>query len=383
VILPRCSVFALLLAGCVGPQRPVDFRWVDGAKQSAGAAVAVRWALDLAEPMTGAYIPVEQAAPGVDVRAGRVYVGSTNGALIGLDTTGREIFRYDAKGSIEAQPTVDVERGEIYAATVRGTVLALQSDAALRWKAEAGGAISQPGILSDDALYVVTDGDSVLALSRADGSTLWRYHRDPPEGFGISGHAGLTFTAGKLLTGFADGTVVALDASDGRVLWELDTALDLEDMDPTRRFTDVDTTPAVSGDRAYVASFSGGLYGVAIADGSIQVHYRDLRAITALTATTDALFVSSAEHGVLCLELPTLALRWKRRIERGNPGKAEVRGDNVYLSESDGALLVLALADGKELGRLETGHGITAPATLAAGQGFVLSNARRLVAFTY
>jgi outer membrane protein assembly factor BamB len=376
---------ASLLVSCVsGGQRNRRGDGFDAAKPSSGPGVAVRWSTELADSYQGAYLPVEQAAPVLDARSERVYVGSTRGALLAFDERGRQLFRYDAKAAIEAQPTVDSIRGEVYAATVTGTLIALRADdAALRWKAEAGGSITQQGLLSNDALYVVTDTDSVLAVSRADGSVLWRYHRDPLEGFGITGHAGLTMTGSKLITGFSDGMVVALDAGDGRVLWELNTSLDLEDVDPTRRFTDVDTTPAVAGNTVYVASFSGGLYAVDLGNGAIQLHRDEMQGINGLTATPDALLVSSAEHGILCLDLPGLTLRWKRAVGRGSPSKAEVRGDNVYVTESLGAFLVLALGDGAELGRLETAHGITAPATLERGRGFVLSNAGTLYAFTY
>jgi outer membrane protein assembly factor BamB len=257
------------------------------------------------------------------------------------------------------------------------------SDASQRWQTEIGGPVSQPAILSGDAIYLVTDSDAIVAVSRADGAILWRYNRDPREGFAIAGHAGLTHVNGRLVTGFADGAVVALDASDGRVAWEVDTSLDLEEVDPARRFTDVDTTPAVAGNLVYAASFTGGLYAIDLTSGGMQLHHAELHSITGIAATEDALIISSAEQGIICLDLPGLNLRWQRRVERGNPGRAEIRGDNAYVSESRGALLALSLSDGRERGRLETAHGITAPASLEIGQGYVLSNAGTLYAFTY
>jgi outer membrane protein assembly factor BamB len=345
--------------------------------------VLVRWALDIAPAWGGNYIPVDQAAPGVDAAHDRLYVGSTTGVLWALSGSGKRLHHYDAGASIEAQPVVDPERGELYVCTVRGTVLALRSeDLSLRYKVETAASISQGGLLSRDALYVVTDTDLVLALSRADGSVLWRYRREPREGFSIAGHAGLSMAGTKLLAAFGDGTVAALDAGDGRLLWSVDTSADIEEID-SRHFVDVDTTPTVVGDIVYVASFSGGLFGLELSSGTIRAHETVLKGVTAITATQDALLVSSAERGVLCLDLPDLTLRWQRKIERGAPGRAEAHGDGVYVAESLGALLTLALADGRELGRLETGHGVTAPPIIEGRHGFMLSNAGRLYAFTY
>ncbi|MFI5306791.1 MAG: PQQ-binding-like beta-propeller repeat protein [Polyangiales bacterium] len=373
---------AALGAGCAGNQH-ADFGFLDGSKRSAGTGVLVRWVLDIAPPGTGNYIPVEQAAPGVDPIHDRLYVGSTAGVLWALSAAGKRLHHYDAGASIEAQPVVDPERNELYVSTVRGRVIALRSeDLSERYKIETGASISQAGLLSHDALYVVTDSDLVLALSRADGTVLWRYHREPREGFSIAGHAGLTMAGTKLLAAFGDGEVVALDAGDGKLLWSVDTSADIEELD-SRHFVDVDTTPTVVGDVVYVASFSSGLFGLELSSGTVRARETVLKGVTAITAAQDALLVSSAERGVLCLDLPDLTLRWQRKVARGAPGRAEVHGDGVYVAESLGALLTLALADGREIGRLETGHGVTAPPVIEGRRGFMLSNAGRLYAFTY
>jgi outer membrane protein assembly factor BamB len=343
----------------------------------------MRWTQEFASAST-AYIPVEQASPGVDAKSGRVYTGSSQGTFWALNDAGKRLNHYDAKAAIEAAPTIDPKGGELYLATVRGTLYAMRSeDLSIRWQTELGGPVSQAGFLRDDTLYIATDNDSVLALARTDGSLLWRYRREPREGFSIAGHAGLTAAGDKILTGFGDGTVVALSAGDGRVLWEVDTSADIEDLDSSRTFVDVDTTPVVVGDIVYVASFAVGVFGLELGTGTVHTHEAALKGVTAITAAPDALLISSAELGVVCLDLPGMTLRWRHKIDRGAPTKAKVAGDSVYVGESLGALLALALANGKELGRLETGHGITAPVALDGRRGFLLSNAGILYAFAY
>lgn len=379
-----CGVLlaSALCGGCAGAGSRADYSWFDGTRGRPAGSLAVSYSLDLM-PEGGSYVPVERATPGLDPVGGRFYVGTTRGLLLAFNTDGRERYRVDAGAAIEAQPVIDPRTGEVYAATVRGTLLALHGEnGEQHWKAEAGAAVSQPVLLTKDAVYVVTDEDAVLAFARKDGSVLWRYRREAREGFLIAGHAGLTLADNRVLAGFDDGAVVALDAGDGRVLWETDTSLDLEDIDPARRFTDVDTTPAVVDDMVYVASFSGGLYGLELATGTVRSHEGQLKGITGITATRDALLLSSAELGVLCLDLPMLTPRWQRKIH-GAPGRTEVQGDRVYVAESLGAFLALSLADGRELGRIQTAHGITGQAALSGRRGFVLSNAATLYAFTY
>jgi len=53
------------------------------------------------------------------------------------------------------------------------------------------------------------------------------------------------------------------------------------------------------------------------------------------------------------------------------------------VTESRGALLALSIADGRELGRLQTEHGFAAAPSMAEGQGAILGNAGTLYAFDY
>ena len=382
ILATGCCLLAL---GC-GVVRSGDFRAFDGTpRDSAGPALSVRWTLPLSTDIVGKYVPVEQASPAVDPRKGRVYVGSTRGTLWALDADdGRKLYGHDAGAAIEAQPAVDAERDEVYAINVRGTVFALHGEAgAERWKTQLEASVSKPAVLSADAVYVVTDEDTVFALARKDGTVLFRYKREPVEGFAVAGHAGIAIADGTLVTAFGDGVVVALDASDGRVRWELDTAAEIEEGDPRRRFTDVDTTPAIAAGVVYVASFNSGLYAVNLDDGELRHHDPSLPAIIGVAATPDALLLSSGVRGVICLDLPELTPRWQYVPQHGAVGALHVEHGRVYVAESLGALVSLSLADGQEVGRLQTRHGFTAPAMLDAHRGFALSNTGTIYAFVY
>jgi outer membrane protein assembly factor BamB len=233
-------------------------------------------------------------------------------------------------------------------------------------------------------LYLVTDADGVFALSRKDGSTLWRYQREPRAGLKVTGHAGLLSSDQRLITGFSDGSIVALAKGDGRVLWAIDTTLDFADTAQAEQgFVDVDTTPVQVGDLVYAASFLAGFYAVHIQDGSVQLRHAELTGITSIAADERTILLASAEHGVVCYDLPTMTERWNHQQNmRGAPNHVQVHGHVAYVAESRGALLALSLADGRELGRIQTVHGFAASATLSdEGSGFILGNAGILYAF--
>lgn len=381
------ALVALAAVGCGAGGSGVDYGHYDRTTRvSSGPELRVRWTKLLAPEWGGPYVPVERASAALDPQRQRIYIGSTQRALWAFDQRGRELYKVPMDASVEAQPTLDARRDELYVATGSGRVYALNaSDGAERFHVELGSPVSQPGVLSDDAIYLVTDGDGVFAISRKDGSTLWRYQRDPRAGLKVTGHAGLLSSDQRLITGFSDGSVVALAKSDGRPLWVVDTTLDLVDSSLAETgFVDVDTTPAQVGDVVYVASFMAGLYGLRVQDGVAQFRNPDLTGITGLTADERTLSLVSAERGITCYDLPALRVRWSRTQGlRGAANNIHLEGRILFVTQSRGALLALAIADGQELGRLQTMHGFTSQPSLVQGQGTILGNAGTLYTFEY
>jgi outer membrane protein assembly factor BamB len=379
----------LLLAaiGCGAGSADVDYGRYDGtSRRSAGPGLHVRWTKPLAPEWGGPYIPVERAAAAIDPVHERMYVGSSQRELYAFDVSGRELYRFEADSSIEAAPTLDARSDELYVASASGRVTALDADDGnVRWNAELGATVSRPGVLSEDAIYLVTDNDGVFALSRKDGSVLWRYQRDPRAGLKITGHAGLASAEQTLVTGFSDGAIVALAKGDGRALWVVDTTLDLTDSSQAETgFVDVDTTPAIVGDIVYAASFLAGLYGIRMQDGVTQFRNAELTGVTSLTADERTLSMVSAERGVSCYDLPALTQRWSHNVNiRGAANSITLENRTLFVTESRGALLALAIADGHELGRLQTEHGFAATPSLRQGQGAILGNSGILYAFDY
>ncbi|MBC7172498.1 MAG: PQQ-binding-like beta-propeller repeat protein [Polyangiaceae bacterium] len=380
---------ALALAGCTNSpfSAPPAFT-MEGAtalRESGPGVLRLRFTKTLIEPHRGAYVPVESASAALDAQNDRIYQGTTQGVLYVFDSAGRQRGRYDAGGAIEASPAIDSARRQMYLPVVDGTIHALDaSTLELKWKEDVGFAVRNTPVLTDDALYIVTETDQVNALAREDGAVLWTYRRPPGEQFSVAGQAGLTLVDGRIYTGFSDGVVVALDASDGAVLWEADTSEDVEEVDSNRpSFADVDVTPVVSGDQVYVASYAAGLYALSRTNGSVEWRDRDRRAIVKLADAGRWLIVLSATDGISAIDRTTRETIWKRPIERGSPTSVRVMEENALLlyGESRGGLLALTVREGREVGRLEAGHGFTAQAAVLDGLGAILSNSGSLFVF--
>ncbi|HJK91026.1 MAG TPA: PQQ-binding-like beta-propeller repeat protein [Polyangiaceae bacterium LLY-WYZ-15_(1-7)] len=385
-------VGGLFGCGAVGPQ---DYGWFgDRGERNltvAGDTLRVRWTKDLTagleDPFTpghqgSPYTPVEHASAGLDPRRDRVFIGSSQGGFYAFSSSGRPLFRYDPQSGVEATPAVD-EWGDVYLVAEDGVVHALRGRTGeVRWKEESPGPVRQAPVLTEDAVYVVTEDDQVAAFNRENGEILWTYEREVDVEYAIAGHAGLTLADGTLYTGFTDGTVVALDAADGTVVWERPTQLDYEpDGSDALRFYDVDTTPVVTEDTVYVASFLTGLYGLERSSGTV-LWREPMTGVTAIAEAAERfLVVSSADDGLLVLGRDDRRVRWRRNVDRGAPGQPVVAGATVLVGESQGSLLALDVRSGREKARIDAGQGFSSAPAVAGRYGWILSNGGRLMAF--
>ena len=165
----------------------------------------------------------------------------------------------------------------------------------------------------------------------------------------------------------------------------VDTTLDLVDSaQADLGFVDVDTTPVRVGDAVYVASFAAGLYALRVQDGTALHHNAELTGVTSLAADDRTITLVSAEHGVVCYELPDMSVRWSRNAHiRGAANHVRLHDRMLFVTESLGALLALSISDGRELGRLQTEHGFSAEPTLRARQGAIVGNSGIMYAFDY
>lgn len=390
VLLPALvSLLGLWAVGCApGLIGARDYQWFEGRHDDRSARVGslkLAWRRRLTPVDGGRYRPSETASATLDPAADRVYVGLSTGHFRAFTGAGSPVYAYEAGSAVGAAATLDAARDEVFVPTEGGVLHALRaSTGKLLWRAEVQGALSQPVVLADDAVYAVTDSDVVVAFERTGGEALWRYRRDTPEAFFVSQHAGLLLHGRRLLAAFTEGVVVSLDPADGSVEWERDTTLDLEaGPDGPPRFADVDTTPLLVEGVLYVASFAGGLYALELESGSVLHRDREMTGVTAIAeATSRVLILSSGDRGIVAYDRVARRPLWERAASRGGPTQATVADGLVLFGETGGGFVTLALSSGRELGRFEAGHGFSAAATVAAGRGYVLSNGGSLIAFS-
>jgi outer membrane protein assembly factor BamB len=387
----RLAAVSLLLVAATGcgasgtPKTNADaFGWTergDAYARPGEGGFSVRWSRQLTDLTEARYLPVEMSGAAFDPKRKRIYVGTTEGNMFALDLEGRRHFFYDAGAQVESRPAVDLETGEFYFPSVDGTVHGLMPDGTVKWRNKLIGSVRTTPVLTKDALYIVSELDEVTALARDDGRILWTYGKDPVDEITIAGHAGLLLEGGRLYAAFTDGAVSALNPTDGRVEWEIETALDVERRPGNvPQFLDVDTTPVLLRGVLYVASFTAGLYALDPKNGSVVWRDATFTGVTGLAAAGRMLVVASARRGISLLDLRTRLVVWEKAPERGAPTTPVVTETGTVLyGETQGSLLSLSLSDGREIARAEGGHGFSATPSVRGSFGGAMSNGGRFL----
>ncbi len=175
---------------------------------------------------------------------GTVYVGSSDGVLYALNSSGGLRWAYQTGGSIDSSPALN-SYGDIYVGSYDGGLSCIGSDGLLKWRYQTGGMIwSSPNIASDGTVVFGCQDGHVYALN-SDGTQKWSYNAGAT--VWSSPAIGLD---GSVYFGCGDGRLCAL-TSAGAFKWSYQTG------------SAVDSSPAIGDDGViYVGSGDAWFYAI-------------------------------------------------------------------------------------------------------------------------
>jgi outer membrane protein assembly factor BamB len=242
-------------------------------------------------------------------------VGSCSGTLHLLDrNTGEPIWRYDTRNDAEdtyfhGTPLVTEELILIGTdGKQTGYVYAFEKETGkVRWKYQAGSGTSDRGGVRTDivglgsSVYVVTFGEEAISLDLDTGRVNWTFP-------GIHHKRSPVVRAGSVFFAGVDGTVYALDAASGQMLWK------------KKLGAPVSTSLSCAGDDLYVGSSNGRVYRLNPKTGTVLAEFApDGRPIRRLIVSGDSLLVFLDTGGkpteadaVTCLDRSLEQVRWSQ-----------------------------------------------------------------------
>ncbi|HMN43195.1 MAG TPA: outer membrane protein assembly factor BamB [Povalibacter sp.] len=314
------------------------------------------------------------------VAEGVVYAASHDGEVVALDATnGRNKWSVKTKLPLAAGP--DVGAGLVILGSSDGDVIAL--DAATgqqRWrKAINSEVLARPAIVNDLVIVRTVDGH-LEGLSLTDGATRWAVDEQVPR-LTLRGTASPVVAGDRVIAGFDNGRVLAVDVRNGDVLWDAIVNAP-HGRTELERLSDIDSPVHVSGDDIFVVGFQGRVAMLALDSGQIW-WARDASSYRGFSMDDDNIYLTNSDGVIVAMKRNDGAVVWEQnRLRRRGLTAPTIDGDSLLVGDFEGYVHWLDKATGEIVARHKTdGERISNAATAADGRTFVQTDSGKLIAF--
>ena len=214
------------------------------------------------------------------------------------------------------------------------------------WKFKTGGRVLSSPVVADGVLYVGASDGTVYALDATNGAQKWRFRTGGPVASSPAVGGGLVYFSSL------DGKVYAVDAATGAERWSF----------------------ATKGERRFTAP---GIHGAIPRTEQMPDPFDVF--LSSPTLVSGTLYIGSGDQHVYALDAATGALRWSFATGDVVHASPAVANGLVYIGSWDRNLYAIDAATGRERWRYTTGNdtviynqiGIASSAAVANGLVFV------------
>lgn len=309
-----------------------------------------------------------------------VYAASHDGVVVALAAdSGKRLWQVKTKLPLSAGP--EVGAGLVILGSSDGDIIALDaSNGAERWrKAIASEILARPLVVNDLVVIRTVDGH-LEALSLVDGSARWAVDEQVPR-LTLRGTAPPVLAGDRIIAGFDNGKVLAVDPRNGEVLW--DTIVNApRGRTELERLADIDAPARVAGDDIFVVGFQGRVAMLARDSGQIW-WARDASSYRGFAMDERNLYLTNAESVVVAMRRSDGAVQWEQDgMRRRGLTAPAIDGDALVVGDFEGYLHWLDKSTGAIVARQKTGgERITNAAVTEGGRVFVQTDAGKLLAY--
>lgn len=290
-----------------------------------------------------------------------------------LDLTDRSDASFVAGG-------VGVGRGLVLVGTVRGHLVALSiTDGTEVWRQLLSGEVLAPATVASEVIIVQTGDGKMSALEVEDGATRWTFVTQPPALL-LRGTASPALSPPYVISGFANGSVAAVEIASGLPVWEQRVTLP-EGTTDIDRMVDVDGRPIIIERFVYAASHQGKVRAMNQESGDIIWEAAE-PSFHALAHNADHIFVVRDDNEIVAIHRESGDELWRQpKLQSVTLTDPLVYEDYLVVADHKGFIHVLAQDDGRLVGSRRLGKSFRTPLVNAGDDVFyALDDAGKLQA---
>lgn len=283
-----------------------------------------------------------------------VIQGNAVDGLVNYDRkSGREIWRIELENGVEGG--AELAADTLFFGAGDGLLRSVDAlTGKTNWSVPMRAELLAAPTLDRGILIAQTGADVLYGLEAETGKLLWTYNRQVTGNLSVRSTTRPVIHEENVLAGFSDGYLVALRKRDGVVQWE-------RKLGKGNRFRDVDSTPAINGKKAYVASYDGLLVSLNLDSGEViwQSDFGGYLPVTIGTgAYADRLYFSTIDGRVLEIDEATGKELRSIKLSTGIATQPLISKNLLVFGESEGAIRVLDLDSLKTVAHYSSGEGI-------------------------
>ena len=299
------------------------------------------------------FAPEERSGP--LIINGVAYVGHSGRRFEAVNLATEEIL-WSVPVSGRIYTTAAYADGLLVFGDDHGTVTAVDLAGTVVWTFSAGYPVVASPLIADGKVFVAVADQNVFCLELNSGEPVWQYGRQLPRRQGIWRALGLCYGDNRVFAGFADGSLVALDAVLGRVLWR-------KELGSRKLLGDVSVGPTYAGGKVFAGAFSGPVVCLQAATGE-EVWRAEVEGTAGFAVGDRVVYLGTNAGEIMALGRADGAVLWKVALDGGVPAPPVLAGDAVVTGASAGSFYVLSAEDGAVRQSFRPGTGVYAQAAV-------------------
>jgi outer membrane protein assembly factor BamB len=319
-----------------------------------------------------------ELTPAID--GDRIYAASEDGDVLAINReNGDVVWRSELRVAITGG--VGAGGGLVLVGTEEAEVLALdQTDGEVRWRSRVSSEVLSAPQTNGRVVVAQTVDDKLVALEADSGERRWIYESNLPP-LTLRGTSRPLFTsAGTVVAGFSNGTLVAVNLDDGVFRWEERVAVPEGEYD-IDRVIDVDGDLVLDGNRVLASSYQGNIMAFDSASGRI-VWGHEASSYHGIDIGFGNIYYSDDRGHLVAVRDNSNDITWENDdLEYRAITAPTAVGNYVAVADFEGYIHLISQIDGRIVGRYEAdGDGVRSNLLFAGGTLYVYGNSGRLSA---
>lgn len=343
----------LALAACGGKTKKTEFFEEEVApkkpKISNQTSVKRNWVVDV-----GSKIGEGDAELSPALLGQHIYAAALSGKVVKIDAvTGKQLWKASI-GKDQITAGVAVGSGLVLVASDQGIVYALnQSDGSKSWQVQLSSEILANPAVGNDIVVARTGDGKVYGLAAYDGEILWTISRQQPR-LTLRGDSRPVVFGGVVFAGFSDGTLAAVEAKNGRPIWDFPISFP-RGTSEIDRLSDIDTNPLLVNNYIYVSSYQEVTHALNIQEQRIEWS-ADVSSFHSLAYDAANLYITDKKGVVHQISRAEGQKVWSQDGLRLSSVSAPIAvGPYVVIGDGDSKLWVIDKRSGDFIGKHSLG----------------------------